>query len=88
MLGRTLDVIVPEKHRERHWAGFHAAMESGVARSEGAAATLPMVCADGEIRRFAARFTLLRDPDGRAVGAAAVVMEPPSEASTSAGSPT
>ncbi len=28
-LGQTLDLIVPERFRERHWAAFHAAVESG-----------------------------------------------------------
>lgn len=76
VVGQTLDVIVPPDYRERHWRGFRAAMETGTARAEGAGASIPVLCADGEVRRFPARFTLVRDASGRAVGAAAAIREP------------
>jgi len=76
VIGRDLDVIVPADYRDRHWAGFRSAMESGVARAEGMGAAIPLLCADGGIRRFPARFTLVRDAHGRAVGAAAAIVEP------------
>jgi PAS domain S-box-containing protein len=75
VVGHSLDVIVPPQYRERHWRGFRAAMESGTARVEGAGASIPVLCGDGSIRRFPARFTLVRDARGRAVGAAAAVSE-------------
>lgn len=75
VVGHSLDVIVPPKYRERHWRGFRAAMESGTARAEGAGASIPVLCGDGSIRRFPARFTLVRDAWGRPVGAAAAVSE-------------
>jgi PAS domain S-box-containing protein len=75
VVGQTLDVVVPPEYRERHWEGFGAAMATGTARAEGAAASIPVVCAGGGIRRFAARFTLLRDARGTAAGAAAVFVE-------------
>jgi len=28
-LGRTLDLIIPENLRARHWAGYHRAMDTG-----------------------------------------------------------
>jgi hypothetical protein len=46
-VGSSLDLIVPPDSRERHWAGFRAAMDSGAARFEGAAANIPVLCADG-----------------------------------------
>jgi PAS domain S-box-containing protein len=76
LVGRSLDVIVPPDYRDRHWAGFRAAMESGVARAEGMGAAIPVLCADRETRRFPARFTLVHDAHGRAVGAAAALVEP------------
>ena len=75
-VGQTLDLIVPPDYRERHWRGFHAAMASGTARAEGMAAAIPVLCADGEVRRFPGRFTLIRDAHGRPVGAAAAIVEP------------
>lgn len=31
-LGQSLDLIIPERLRARHWGGFHAMMESGASR--------------------------------------------------------
>lgn len=73
-VGARLDMVVPPEYRERHWAGFAAAMATGTAQFEGVAANIPVLCADGEVRRWPARFTLLRDARGRAQGAAAVLV--------------
>ncbi|HTS95241.1 MAG TPA: PAS domain-containing protein [Streptosporangiaceae bacterium] len=75
-VGQSLDLIVPPDYRARHWDGFRAAMASGQAKSEGAAANIPLVCADGLIRRWPGRFTLIRDARGRVAGAAAVLVTP------------
>lgn len=75
-VGKTLDLIVPPDYRQRHWAGFEAAMKTGTARAEGAGANIPILCPDGVIRRWPGRFTLIRDARGRPAGAAAVIVEP------------
>jgi PAS domain S-box-containing protein len=75
-VGRSLDLIVPPDYRQRHWAGFRAAMASGSATFEGASASIPILCADGAIRRWPARFTLIRDARGTPAGAAAVLVTP------------
>lgn len=67
---------MPPEYRERHWAGFRAAMASGHAALEGAAANIPVVCADRVVRRWPGRFMLIRDACGTAVGAAAVLVTP------------
>lgn len=74
-LGRSLDAIVPEEFRERHWAAFHRAMRSGECRLDRAAAHLPVLCGDGQVRVLPARFTFVTDGHGRAVGALAVYGE-------------
>jgi PAS domain S-box-containing protein len=76
VLGRTLDVIVPEEFRPRHWAGFHRAMASGTSFIDGQAAILPVLCGDSRIRRLAGRLSLLRDPSGEVVGAMAIYTNP------------
>lgn len=75
-VGRSLDLFVPPDYRQRHWAGFRSAMTSGTARLEGMAASIPVLCADGQVRHWPARFTLVRDPRGRPVGAVAALVEP------------
>ena len=48
-LGRSLDLIVPERLRERHWEGFHRAVETGTT-SYGPESLLsvPALRSDGE----------------------------------------
>lgn len=70
VVGQPVDLLVPEHLRERHWTGFHRAMETPVVRD--LAADLPVVCADGEIRLFAGRLLVLSDGLGVAVGAMAI----------------
>ena len=69
-LGRMVDFIVPEHLREAHWAGFHRAMNEPLIKD--LAADLPVLCADGEVRHFAARLLVLSDGLGAAVGALAI----------------
>jgi hypothetical protein len=51
-------------------------MASGQTRFEGAAANIPVLCADGITRRWPGRFTVIRDARGRPAGAAAVLVTP------------
>lgn len=80
VVGRTLDVIVPEAYREAHWTAFRALM-SGAATddpSDRGTLILPVKCHDGSLRPTGVRVMLLRDPWGRPVGAAAVFTSPDS----------
>jgi PAS domain S-box-containing protein len=71
-IGQTLDLIVPEERRAAHWAGFGAAMAKGKTKLDQPAAFLPVLFADGTIRRFPGRLIFLRDPAGQAIGAMGV----------------
>lgn len=70
VLGRPVDVIVPEHLREAHWAGFHRAMAAPAVKD--LAADLPVLCADGEVRAFAGRLLVLCDALGTSLGAMAI----------------
>ncbi len=76
ILGRSLDVIVPGEYRDRHWTGFRAAMDTGVSRFEGLGANIPVLHADGQVRRWPGRFSVIRDARGTPAGAAAVWISP------------
>ena len=71
-VGESLDVIVPDQFRDRHWAGFHRAMSSGESPISGARVNIPVRCADGQVRVFPGTFSVLWDGHGRPVGAVAV----------------
>jgi PAS domain S-box-containing protein len=68
-LSQTLDLIVPDEFREAHWLGFHRAIASGSAATEGQDITLPVRMADGRIENSAGKLTLLRRGDRIIVGA-------------------
>ncbi|CAJ1497643.1 PAS domain-containing protein [[Mycobacterium] burgundiense] len=47
-VGESLDLIIPKRHRARHWAGWHRVMETGQSRySDGDLLAVPAVRADG-----------------------------------------
>jgi len=66
-LGQSLDLIVPDGLRARHWAGFQRAM--GAPRVKDLAADIPVLCADGQVKEFAGRLLVLSDGLGAALGA-------------------
>jgi PAS domain S-box-containing protein len=75
-LGQPLDMIVPEKLRQRHWAGYLATMRTGQTRyGAGDMLAVPAVRKNGS--RVSIEFTILpfRDDDGRMVGIAAVLRD-------------
>ena len=74
-LGQSLDLIVPERFRARHWQGYHAVMSTGVTRYGQELLAVPAVTKDG--RRISIEFSilLLRDDDGAPDGAAAIIRD-------------
>jgi PAS domain S-box-containing protein len=71
-IGQTLDLIVPPEFRERHWAGFKAAMAAGDGKIDRASANIPTLHRDGTVMRLAVRLIVLHDARNRATGAMAV----------------
>ena len=75
-LGRSLDIIIPEPQRARHWAGFARVMETGESRyGTGEVLAVPGLRKDGT--RVSLEFTIvsLRDPSGRMEGMAAILRD-------------
>lgn len=71
-IGQTLDLIVPPEFRERHWAGFRAAMAAGDGKIDRAAANIPALHRDGTAIRVAVRLLVIYDSRDRVTGAMAV----------------
>lgn len=74
-IGQSLDLIIPERFRARHWAGYRAVMSSGVARYGQQLLAVPAMRKDG--RRISIEFSivLVRDPSGELIGAAAIIRD-------------
>jgi len=74
--GRSLDLIIPEPQRARHWAGFHKVMESGESRyGHGDLLAVPGLRRDGS--RISIEFTIVpvHAEDGRMEGMIAILRD-------------
>lgn len=80
-VGASLDLIVPEPYRERHWIGYRKAWEEGIKEAQRVA-LMPVLCADGEVRRFAGHLLPIKGPHG-ALAAIAGIYSRPSDADKS-----
>jgi PAS domain S-box-containing protein len=70
-VGRSLDLIIPENLRERHWQGYRATMHTGQSRyGDGQILSVAAVRKDGT--RVSVEFTIVpfTDSAGRMIGIA------------------
>lgn len=75
-LGQSLDIIIPERQRERHWAGYAETMRSGKTRyGAGELLAVPALRKDGS--RISIEFTIVpvHDASGRIAGIAAIMRD-------------
>jgi PAS domain S-box-containing protein len=75
-IGQTLDLIVPERLRERHWSGYKVVMETGVSRyGPGEMLAVPAQRKDGTRISLEFTITLVRDEAGELIGPAAIIRD-------------
>ena len=75
-VGRSLDIIIPENLRERHWQGYRATMRTGQSRyGDGQILSVPAVRKDGAW--VSVEFTIVpfSDDAGRMIGIAAIMRD-------------
>jgi PAS domain S-box-containing protein len=75
-LGGSLDIIIPEGLRQRHWHGYHLTMQTGQSRySDGQILAVPAVRKDGA--RISVEFTIVpfTGDAGRIIGIAAILRD-------------
>ena len=75
-LGQSLDIIIPENLRRRHWDGFDKTMRTGESHyAAGAVLAVPSVRKDGA--RISVEFTIVpfHDEAGRMAGVAAIMRD-------------
>lgn len=76
VLGTSLDVIIPERLRGRHWAGYERVMASGQTSYGGRLLEVPALHRDGRTLSIAFTVSLLRDSDAEPVsGIAALIRD-------------
>ena len=75
-LGRSLDLIIPERLRERHWDGFRHMMATGESRhAADALLSVPAQTKSGETRSIQFTVAPLRDAGGTLEGIVAVLRD-------------
>jgi PAS domain S-box-containing protein len=74
-VGRSLDLIIPEKLRDRHWAGYRKTMATGCTRYGDTLLKVPATHRDG--RRLSIEFSvaLLRDEADGIVAISAIIRD-------------
>lgn len=74
-LGESLDLIIPESLRGRHWEGYHKVMAEGRSRYESELLAVPALRKDGS--RISVEFTVvpIHGENGRLVGIAAILRD-------------
>ena len=75
-IGQSLDLIIPENLRARHWQGYRGVMQSGRSRyADGDILSVPAQTKDG--RRISVDFSvaMVSDDEGRPAGVAAIMRD-------------
>ncbi len=73
-LGQSLDLICPERQRNRHWHGYHHTMETGQTRYGAEVLRVPALSKDGHPLSIAFTVALLKQ-DGVAVAIVAIIRD-------------
>ena len=73
--GKSLDLIVPEKLRQRHWEGYHTVMKTGESRYGKELLKVPAIRKDGT--SISVEFTILivRNQRNEIMGTAAIIRD-------------
>ena len=74
-LGRSLDLIIPEKMRKRHWEGYYKVMETGVTRYGKELLSVPGIRKDGSRVSLEFSVALIPGDDGSMQGIVAVLRD-------------
>ncbi|MDH3453885.1 MAG: PAS domain S-box protein [Desulfuromonadales bacterium] len=74
-IGQSLDLIIPEKLRKRHWDGYHKTMETGETRYGIDLLAVPAMHQNGTRLSTEFSIVMLNDDDGKPIGVAAILRD-------------
>jgi PAS domain S-box-containing protein len=74
-LGSSLDLIIPDKLRDRHWEGYWRVMATGQTAYVGRMLAVPALRADGSRISIEFTVTLLQDGSGAVWGIGAILRD-------------
>jgi PAS domain S-box-containing protein len=73
--GQSLDLIIPEKLRARHWEGYRRVMKTGFTRYGKELLSAPGLRKDGGRISLEFSMAIIRSEDGAVLGTAAVMRD-------------
>ena len=75
VLGKSLDLIIPEKLRQRHWEGYYKVMETGQSRYGKELLKVPALRKDGTSISVEFTISLVRNLQNEIMGTAAIIRD-------------
>jgi len=74
-LGKTLDIITPERLRHRHWEGYDKSMATGITKYGNDLLRVPAIHKDGRSMSIAFTVAMLFEPDGKVGAIVAIIRD-------------
>ncbi|MGH6638130.1 MAG: PAS domain-containing protein [Polaromonas sp.] len=74
-LGQSLDLIIPQRQRQRHWDGYHKTMETGQTRYGHDVLRVPAVHKDGRSLSIAFTVALLYSAEKKVSAIVALIRD-------------
>jgi PAS domain S-box-containing protein len=74
-IGQSLDIIIPESLRARHWTGYHEVMRTGTTRYDTELLSVPALRKDSTRLSLEFCVALVRGPDGELAGIVATLRD-------------
>jgi PAS domain S-box-containing protein len=74
-MGKSLDLIIPQRQQQRHWDGYHKTMQTGITKYGHDVLRVPAVHKDGHTLSIAFTVSMLHSPDGKVSHIVAVVRD-------------
>ena len=74
-LGKSLDLIIPERFRQRHWDGYREVMRTGQTQYGARVLRVPAAHKDGRALSIAFTVTLIRSPENSVQAIVAIVRD-------------
>jgi PAS domain S-box-containing protein len=74
-MGKSLDLITPQRHQKRHWDGYYKTMQTGQTKYGHDVLKVPAVHRDGHALSIAFTVALLHSPDQKVSSIVAVIRD-------------
>ena len=74
-LGKTLDIITPERLRQRHWEGYDKSMATGITKYGNDLLRVPAIHKDGRAMSIAFTVAMLFETDGKVGSIVAIIRD-------------